>query len=197
MNKKPAPSPAERMDDAEFERLRVWNIRYGEWSAPGEISLALDALIAEARRARASDAALRAALAETTGVFLCGCPPEDHESYGEDGESCGHDDHECIRTCRAIQTLYTRRSAALKKAEEENERLLKRFREECDCVRLEQQRDTAEARVAELEKALRELHGRTGLCHGAIMGFGCSGNYDGTVVHSPKCATVAALNAKP
>src|ERR1017187_5478536 len=63
-------------------------------------------------------AALRAALAETTGVFLCGCPPEDHESYGEDGESCGHDDHECIRTCRAIQTLYTRRSAALKKAEE-------------------------------------------------------------------------------
>src|ERR1035441_3679137 len=62
MNKKPAPSPAERMDDAEFERLRVWNIRYGEWSAPGEISLALDALIAEARRARASDAALRAAL---------------------------------------------------------------------------------------------------------------------------------------
>src|ERR1035441_8188756 len=146
MNKKPAPSPAERMDDAEFERLRVWNIRYGEWSAPGEISLALDALIAEARRARASDAALR---------------------------------------------------AALKKAEEENERLLKRFREECDCVRLEQQRDTAEARVAELEKALRELHGRTGLCHGAIMGFGCSGNYDGTVVHSPKCATVAALNAKP
>ena len=87
--------------------------------------------------------------------------------------------------------------AALTKTEEENERLLKRFREECDCVRLEQQRDTAEARVAELEKALRELHGRTGLCHGAIMGFGCSGNYDGTVVHSPKCATVAALNAKP
>jgi hypothetical protein len=59
---KPIPSLAERMDDAEFERLRVWNIRYGEWSAPGEISLALDALIAEARRARASDAALRAAL---------------------------------------------------------------------------------------------------------------------------------------
>src|ERR1035441_9132862 len=48
--------------------------------------------------------------------------------------------------------------AALKKAEEENERLLKRFREECDCVRLEQQRDTAEARVAELEKALRAIH---------------------------------------
>jgi hypothetical protein len=56
MRNKPIPSLAERMDDAEFERLRVWNIRYGEWSAPGEISLVLDALIAEARRARQSEA---------------------------------------------------------------------------------------------------------------------------------------------
>jgi chromosome segregation ATPase len=53
--------------------------------------------------------------------------------------------------------------------------------------------DAAETRVETLEKALRELHGRTGLCHGAIMGFGCSGN-----VHSSKCATaVAALKEKP
>ncbi len=52
----PVPASAERMDDAEFERLRVWNVRYGEWSDPGEISLVLDALLAEARRARESEA---------------------------------------------------------------------------------------------------------------------------------------------
>src|ERR1017187_9603380 len=99
-------------------------------------------------------AALRAALAETTGVFLCGCPPEDHESYGEDGESCGHDDHECIRTCRAIQTLYTRRSAALKKAEEERDAQTRRA--DVTLAKMCDARDAVVARATAAEAKLKK-----------------------------------------
>jgi hypothetical protein len=76
MSKKPAPSPAERMDDAEFERLAVI-ARYQHQRDPEfvvweeAISQLLPAqpnvvlrFVAEARRARASEAVLRAALAE-------------------------------------------------------------------------------------------------------------------------------------
>lgn len=58
-----------------------------------------------AERAEAEVAALEAALTalraianESNAVCACGCSPADHENLGEDGESCGHDDHECYRT---------------------------------------------------------------------------------------------------
>lgn len=43
---------------------------------------------------------------EDNAVCLCGCPPDAHESLGEDGESCGHDDHECLRVAPAVATLF-------------------------------------------------------------------------------------------
>jgi hypothetical protein len=44
---------------------------------------------------------LEAALAEDRAVCLCGCSADEHENYGEEGEACGNDDHECIRVCVA------------------------------------------------------------------------------------------------
>ena len=39
-------------------------------------------------------------------VCICGCPHEQHESLGEDGEQCEHEDHECIRVCPAARDLF-------------------------------------------------------------------------------------------
>ncbi len=43
---------------------------------------------------------------EDNAVCLCGCPPEEHESQGEDGEQCAHEDHDCIRVCRAARNAF-------------------------------------------------------------------------------------------
>lgn len=51
---------------------------------------------------------LEALLRECNAVCLCGCPDSEHESYGEDGESCGHDDHECIRVPKAVLAYVER-----------------------------------------------------------------------------------------
>lgn len=51
---------------------------------------------------RAEVERLTGLLEECNAVCLCGCPAGEHESYGEDGESCGHDDHECIRVAPAV-----------------------------------------------------------------------------------------------
>lgn len=32
-------------------------------------------------------------------VCICGCPVSQHESYDDDGESCGDQSHECVRVC--------------------------------------------------------------------------------------------------
>ena len=42
---------------------------------------------------------------ESNAVCVCGCEPKDHESLGEDGECCGHEDHECIRTSRSVAKI--------------------------------------------------------------------------------------------
>lgn len=44
---------------------------------------------------------LEALLRECNAVCLCGCPDSEHEA-DECGESCGHDDHECIRVAPAV-----------------------------------------------------------------------------------------------
>lgn len=51
---------------------------------------------------------LESLLRECNAVCLCGCPDSEHESYGEDGESCGHDDHECIRVAPAVLAYVER-----------------------------------------------------------------------------------------
>jgi hypothetical protein len=43
--------------------------------------------------------ALREELNEDRAVCICGCAAEDHESLGEDGEQCEHEDHQCLRVC--------------------------------------------------------------------------------------------------
>lgn len=66
--------------------------------------------------AGAEVARLTALLRECNAVCLCGCPESEHESYGEDGESCGHDDHECIRVAPAVLEIVQRYRVALSDA---------------------------------------------------------------------------------
>ena len=55
---------------------------------------------------------LETLLRECNAVCLCGCPDAEHEA-DECGESCGHDDHECIRVAKAVLAYVERlRSAA-------------------------------------------------------------------------------------
>jgi len=61
-------------------------------------------------------AELESLLRECNAVCLCGCPESEHESYGEDGESCGHDDHECIRVAPAVLEIVQRYRVALSDA---------------------------------------------------------------------------------
>jgi hypothetical protein len=42
---------------------------------------------------------------ESNAVCVCGCPDKDHESYGEEGEACQNEMHECIRTSKAVYAI--------------------------------------------------------------------------------------------
>ena len=55
-------------------------------------------------------------------VCICGCAPEDHESLGEDGEQCDHEDHVCIRVCLAARTLFVAMRDRVKELEAESEK---------------------------------------------------------------------------
>lgn len=59
---------------------------------------------------------LESLLRECNAVCLCGCPDSEHESYDEDGESCGQDDHECIRVAPAVLEIVNRYRVALSAA---------------------------------------------------------------------------------
>lgn len=41
-------------------------------------------------------------LKQERAVCLCGCEPSNHENYGEDGESCEDESHECLRVAPAV-----------------------------------------------------------------------------------------------
>lgn len=56
----------------------------------------------------ADAATVLAELRADRAVCICGCPDADHESYDEDGESCGIDDHECVRVCTAAAEIVAR-----------------------------------------------------------------------------------------
>jgi hypothetical protein len=47
---------------------------------------------------------LRAVCLESNAVCLCGCPDSEHERY-DDGEGCGHDDHECVRASVTVADM--------------------------------------------------------------------------------------------
>lgn len=73
----------------------------GAW----QMQEALEALLAAWPEAKAPGhdriAELESLLRECNAVCLCGCPDSEHEA-DECGESCGHDDHECIRVAPAV-----------------------------------------------------------------------------------------------
>ena len=52
-------------------------------------------------------AELESLLRECNAVCLCGCPDSEHEA-DECGESCGHDNHECIRVAKAVLAYVER-----------------------------------------------------------------------------------------
>lgn len=58
---------------------------------------------------------LEALLRECNAVCLCGCPDSEHEA-DECGESCGHDNHECIRVAQAVLEIVQRYRVALSDA---------------------------------------------------------------------------------
>lgn len=60
--------------------------------------------------------ALRKELHEERAVCICGCPAGDHENYGEDGESCPHEDHQCLRVCRGAAAVVATLRAQLASA---------------------------------------------------------------------------------
>ena len=56
---------------------------------------------------RAEVERLKEVCKESNEVCACECPASDHESYGENGECCGVEGHECIRTSRAVFAILT------------------------------------------------------------------------------------------
>ena len=93
----------------------------------------LRALLAAGPEAKAPGhdriAELESLLRECNAVCLCGCPDAEHEA-DECGESCGHDNHECIRVPKAVLAYVERlrstpppASDAVREAAEELQRI--------------------------------------------------------------------------
>lgn len=72
-----------------------------------ELLKALDAAAVE-RQALGQDCASECA---------CGCPVADHDNYGEDGEQCDHQEHECYRTSKVALAELTKLRLLLLAAE--------------------------------------------------------------------------------
>lgn len=73
---------------------------------------------------------------------ICGCPIAEHESRAEDGESCGNDNHECLRVFPAVAAML---KALLARLATQEQAALKG-------------RKDADAAVRLLAEALRDLH---------------------------------------
>lgn len=80
---------------------------------------AIEALLAAGPEGKAPGhdriAELESLLRECNAVCLCGCPDSEHEA-DECGESCGHDNHECIRVAPAVLEIVQRYRVALSDA---------------------------------------------------------------------------------
>ena len=99
----------EKIERVHIAMAQVWTAEGSpaDWSADGL------RLILRSQQARIKE--LEAERNADRAVCICGCPPSEHTSYGEDGECCEHDDHECIRVCVAARDIAIglRRRAAL------------------------------------------------------------------------------------
>lgn len=119
----PAP-PADARRMAE-ERVRYLLATLDRWDAPYRpLMLNVDAddlraLLAAGPEEKAPGhdriAELESLLRECNAVCLCGCPDSEHEA-DECGESCGHDDHECLRVAPAVLEIVQRYRVALSDA---------------------------------------------------------------------------------
>lgn len=117
---------------------------------------------------------LREFAAEGAAVCSCGCPPEDHENYGEDGEGCTNPDHVCMRTSRGVLSELTAHRARIAKLEKVAEALAHfhdRIHEEGDdmcaaccasdalaaCEESREGDDSADAGCSDVQEALEVL----------------------------------------
>lgn len=60
---------------------------------------------------------LRPVCEESNAVCACGCPPDEHENYGEDGECCNNPEHKCVRTSYAVAAMLADALAQVREAE--------------------------------------------------------------------------------
>ena len=70
---------------------------------------------------------LRQRVNEDNEVCLCGCPPDAHECYEEDGESCENETHTCLRVCRSVAAEFEASQKALEAERIENAHLREAF----------------------------------------------------------------------
>mgnify|MGYP000862619041 CR=1 FL=1 len=76
---------------------------------------------------------LETLLRECNAVCMCGCPDADHEA-DECGESCGHDDHECIRVAPAVLAYINKLRRPAPALPEEAEAIIRSVAEhDCRC----------------------------------------------------------------
>lgn len=55
---------------------------------------------------------------ESNAVCACLCPVNEHENYGEEGESCENPNHECVRTSHAVANILAARKADIERLTE-------------------------------------------------------------------------------
>jgi len=115
-----------------------------------------DTLRNERDMARTTAKLLQEICNESNAVCACGCPADEHESYEEDGECCGYEDHECVRTSQAVLGMLQRLRA-------EVERLTARLSAIRTVVDAQAEDDglwfiAATAPEAYLQQELRRLH---------------------------------------
>ncbi len=77
---------------------------------------------------------LRDVCNESNAVCVCGCLNGAHENYGEDGECCGVEGHECIRTCEAVAAKVATLQAQLVTAQEALKDAEVLRRQGCNCA---------------------------------------------------------------
>ena len=109
-----------RFEDIAYERLQLIAEKDAKLASQAE----------EIERLTKTNDLLDRSLDSWTEVCVCGCPISEHENYGEEGESCEHEDHQCLRTCPAIAEMFVVERTA---------------------------RESAEARVRELREASKAL----------------------------------------
>ena len=76
------------------------------------------------RQQAAQIEALKEIADEAFGVCICGCQLSEHENYGEDGEQCENEMHECIRTSKAAYAVVHTLRARLAAVEAERDKAI-------------------------------------------------------------------------